>query len=335
MRNQSVTIKASIIGALITGFFTVIAVIITIFFSMRNDNNDLKVSTSISTAEIIEKEEEVTNSEVEFSAYDISNLLGIKSTIKEFSYQNIDLVGNGKKDEYLFNIITEKYDKYHGVVSRRNVKFELLYYVGSQGQEEFELSTIYFDEKPYLLVAYYGGSANYMLLEIYEYDGFRVPKLLWKSDGYSGGFYIARDSKVYIYGDTNRYVLNKNNDIFELTQYLERYDNKSLGSNHVLRIDISGINILSFRFDDIELHFNNEMHLISPIELKTGELIVIDDNIGIEGHYIRYLYSSESVNFINGFFRQLTISNSGEYEINVSDTYSNWYKLVFNIKDKI
>lgn len=316
LKSKSVTIRA----AVITGLFTIVAVIITFLLSITPQIlNSLKKSTSPD-----EQAKQIVFSYFNNKKIEINKL--------EFC----DLFGDGQKKEF-YVVFSNAYTDNVAVFTLRNNTYENIFYRKNKGGESLDGYHITNNKKTIFIFTSNIGSGNFLDVNIYEYDGIGKLRLVHNEREIFGGQVYIANNRIYITGNNHRYELKRIDKDFKLIRYKERITHENGSGTHVLSYASKNKKLL-IMFDGKPIEFNaskenDYQESKSQITINDDEQIIIDDNIFDQPpQRIRLLTEGEVFSYSHGFFYTLKPKSKGKAYLHISHNYDIWYDIDVIVK---
>ena len=231
-----------------------------------------------------------------------------------------DLSSSGSNKEFIASFDIGK-NKILDVFSTREIPERLLHQTSDIGSSYYA-NTVQINDRNYLIVWSKSGSGSYFNGEIYRYDGngkpvscFSFPTL------YSGQIFIKNNKDVYVSGARKYYKLANTDEGFFLIQITDELP-PTPGYN-ILKITRKDGQFVAF-YNNEELNLNNEENSFSPITIRAGETIIIDDRYETESRKdslaIRYQMNQTTVTkFVNDFFTSVLALSPGKTSLLLLD----------------
>jgi hypothetical protein len=326
-----VTIRASMIGAIITVLGAILITIMT-----RRDFSPIEIAAIKSIKEYLNQDSILISEKVK--AYYKFNAIKVKKL------DRLDLDKNGVTNEFIiiYQPIDEQYTYYYDVFTIRDSTIHNLYH------DKFFCDCIDYDiikgeNHNYLLKTWKDGSGGYLSLEIYRYtDHTRLTKIYATPDTLDTfqGHYIRIDDIMYLILSNKRYTLKiDSNDQVNLVPFTKRLSSSDMqNSEHVLRFDEEDHHLI-ITFDNNRLLFeksnNNGDTLTSKdiVLLGLNDICWLDDNSIIPAG-LRYF---DDPHFEQNFslFDNLIAKKSGIFTYDfINEGYGDVYRINFKIQDE-
>ena len=316
LKSKSVTIKAAVIA----GLFTIVAVIVGFLLSITPQIlNSLKKPTSPD-----EQAKQIVFSYFNNKKIEINKL--------EFC----DFFGDGQKKEF-YVVFSIAYIDNIAVFTLRNSTYENIFHRKSEGGESLYGYHVTNNKKTFFIFTSNSGTGNFLVVNIYEYDGIGKLRLVHNErDIFGGQVYIA-NNRIYISGNNHRYELKRIGKDFKLIRYKERITHENGSGTHILSYALKNKKLLiMLDGEPIEFNANKEndnQESKNPITINDDEQIIVDDNIFDKPpQQIRLLTEGKVFSYNPGFFYTLKPKSKGKAYLHISHNYNIWYDIDVIVK---
>lgn len=332
-----VTIRASVIGAIITLAGSLFIAIIT---HKKTNTDQAYYSESISTVIPPKPQSRILNRDSLAIINNVKSYFEIDS-IKVLKLNTIDLDNNGLNNEFIIVYQTHsKYTSFYDVFTLRESGLYNLYHDEFfTGFRDFDFIKV--GHKKFLIKTWKSeGSGAYLYLEIYSYlDHTRLTKIYTFPDTLDTfqGKYLRFDNTIYLILSGKRYnlIIDSFNKV-SLLPYTKRLNMKDMqNSEHILRFDEYNhkLNVL---FDNKKVNFTKvDSKYISKdtVVLCINDICWIDDNSDIPTS-LRYFLDSHFA-FTFDLFSSLIAKQKGTFTYAfANEGYGDWYYIIFKINDE-
>lgn len=340
-KNYPVTIRAAIVGAVLTIFGSLLVTFIVIILSNKK------------TASLNEEPTENTNSQINELRVNKDSLTLVEQVKNYFSFNAIqvnrlekyDFHNDGIENEFFieYQISEEDQISYYDVFTIQGLSLQNIYhdqfYAGAREYDYVKIK----DQNFFIKTWQDMGSGDYLHLEIYKLsDNTKLSRIYEFPDTLNTyqGHYLRIGNAMYLKLATKRYLLeiNPNNKV-SLVAYTKRLQISDMqNSEHILRFDEID-NRLKTTFDNRILNFTKSNDkcdrkvTTDSIVLRLNEICWIDDNSVIPAG-LRILSDSNDSIYESkyGLFDHLIAKKTGAFTIFINNNqYGDWYNIRFYI----